>query len=137
MSALFNFEVHTPYRLFFSGKAEAVILTLVDGEIGIYANHSPVTAPVVTCILRIKDADGNWKTAFISGGILEVKDVKNILLVESAEWPEEIDRELAIASKKEAEEVLSSSQFRFEKDDARAKLKRAECRLRVLSASLK
>ena len=132
MPALFNFEVHTPYRLFFSGKAESVILTLADGEIGIYAKHSPFTAPVVTCILRIKDIDGNWKAAFISGGILEVKENISVLMVESAEWPEEIDMERALASRQEAEETLGSSRFRFEKDEAKAKLHRAEFRLKVL-----
>jgi F-type H+-transporting ATPase subunit epsilon len=77
MSELFNFEVHTPYRLFFSGKAQAITLSLEDGDIGVYAHHSPFTAPVVTCILHIKDSKGEWRPAFITDGILEVKDHKN------------------------------------------------------------
>jgi len=132
MPALFNFEIHTPYRYFYSGKAQAIILTLVDGEIGIYANHSPFTAVAATGLIRIKETDGNWRTAFVSGGILEVKEHKNVLMVDCAEWPEEIDKERALESKKEAEKILSDANFKFETDKAKNKLRRAESRLKVL-----
>ena len=91
MAARFNFEVYTPYRLFFSGNVEAIVLTLVDGEAGIYASHAPVTAPVVPCLLKIKDTNDSWKTASISGGLLEVRKSKTILLSDTAEWSGEID----------------------------------------------
>jgi F-type H+-transporting ATPase subunit epsilon len=132
MPALFNFEIHTPYHYFYSGKAQAIILTLADGEIGIYANHSPFTAVVVTGILRIKESEGNWRAAFISGGILEVKEHKNVLMVDCAEWPEEIDKERALESKQEAEKVLGDANFKFETDKAKDKLRRAQSRLKVL-----
>jgi F-type H+-transporting ATPase subunit epsilon len=70
MPALFNFEVHTPRRIFYSGKVQAITISLEDGEIGIYANHSPFTAHSVTGTLRIKDGDGKWRAAFVCGGIL-------------------------------------------------------------------
>jgi F-type H+-transporting ATPase subunit epsilon len=136
MPALFEFEVHTPYRLFFSGKAETIVLALLDGEIGIMANHSPFAAPSLSCILRIKDGNGEWRSAFVSDGILEVKDgkFKCVLVAEAAEWPEEIDEERALASKKQAEEALSSTNFRFEVDSAKKKLRHAELRLKAKEA---
>jgi len=130
---LFNFEVHTPYRLFYSGKAQAVSLALADGEIGILANHAPFTAVAVTGILRIKEGDNNYRAAFVSDGILEVKEHKNVLMVDCAEWPDEIDRERAIESKEEAEKSLSDANFKFETDKAKEKLRRAESRLKVLN----
>jgi F-type H+-transporting ATPase subunit epsilon len=132
MPVLFNFEVHTPHRLFYSGKAQAITLTLADGEIGVYANHSPFTGVVVTGILSIKESDGNWRAAFVSGGILEVKEHKNVLMVDSAEWPEEIDKENTLQSKEEAEKILSDANFKFETDKAKEKLRRAESKLKVL-----
>jgi F-type H+-transporting ATPase subunit epsilon len=131
MPTLFNFEVHTPYRLFFSGKAETIVLTLTDGEIGVYAHHAPFTAPVVTGKLCIKGEDGGWRTAFIADGILEVKDHKNVLMVDTAEWPEEIDRERALAVKQQAEEDLKTAHLRFEIDRIKEKLHRAGCRLKI------
>jgi F-type H+-transporting ATPase subunit epsilon len=133
MPALFTFEVHTPYRPFFSDSVEAVTTTLNDGEIGIYADHSPFTAPVCTGILKIKDKTGQWKEAFTTEGILEVAGEKTVLLVEAAEWPDEIDYNRALAAKRRAEEILKTRILKFETINARAKLKRAETRLKVYS----
>jgi len=132
MSALFNFEVHTPRRIFYSGKAQAIIIGLDDGEIGIYANHAPFSAHSVTGTLRIKDEGGNWRIAFVCGGILEVKEHKNVLMVESADWPEEINVENVLESKLQAEETLKETNLRFEINKAKKKLHHAECRLKVL-----
>jgi len=133
MSALFTFEVHTPKRLFYSGNVQAITIGLDDGEIGIYANHSPFSAHSVTGMLRIKDDNGNWRSAFVCGGILEVKEHKNVLMVESAQWPEEIDVEQVLEQKKQAEETLKVTRLKFEIDKAKKQLHHAECRLKVVS----
>jgi len=132
MPTLFNFEVHTPQRLFYSGKAQSVTLALADGEIGILANHAPFTAVAAPGILRIKEDNGNYRAAFVSGGILEVKEHKNVLMVDCAEWPEEIDKERALESKEQAKNFLNNANFKFETDKAKEKLRRAEGRLKVL-----
>jgi F-type H+-transporting ATPase subunit epsilon len=131
VAALFNFEIHTPYRLFFFGKAEAIVLELVDGEIGVYAKHSPFTAPALSGILRIKDDKGQWRSAFITEGILEVKDHKTVLMVDAAEWPGEIDRDRALAARQQAEQSLEMAMLKFEIDNAKSKLRRASYRLKV------
>ena len=131
MAALFPFEVHTPYRLFYSGMVQTIVLTLLDGEVGVYANHTSFTAPVVPCLLKIKDKDGNWKTAFTSEGILEVKEHKNVLVSDAAEWPEEIDLERANKAKERAEETLRSGGIKFDMDKAASSLRRARMRIRV------
>jgi F-type H+-transporting ATPase subunit epsilon len=104
----------------------------MDGEVGVYAKHSPFASPVLSCILRIKD-DGGWRSAFITEGILEVKDHKTVLMVDAAEWPEEIDTERARAAKREAEEVIKTASEKFELDRAKARLRRAEYRLLAIS----
>jgi F-type H+-transporting ATPase subunit epsilon len=132
MAALFPFEVHTPYRRFFADQIEALVITLIDGEIGVYANRSAFTAPVVTGIMRIKDRDGIWRGAFTTEGILEVKEHKTVLMVDAAEWPEEIDRDRALAAKQRAEETLKTNMLRFETDAAVSSLRRANFRLKAL-----
>jgi len=132
MPNLFNFEIHTPQRLFYSGRVQSISLALADGEIGILANHAPFTAVTATGVLRIKDDKDEQRAAFVSGGIIEVKEHKNVLMVDCAEWPNEIDKERALESKKQADENLLDANFRFESDKAREKLRRAEGRLKVL-----
>lgn len=131
MAKLFPFEIHTPHRLFYSGSVEAVVITLVDGEIGVYADHSSFTAPVNTGILKIREKDGLWRSAFIAEGILEVKSHKTVLMTDAAEWPGEIDYERALAAKGKAEEALKTATFKFETDNARATLRRAEYRIKA------
>ena len=131
MSAHFTFEVHTPHRLFFSDRVEAITLTLLDGEICVYAKHSAFTAPVLCCILYIKDDKGRWRQAFITEGILEVKDHKTVLMVDVAEWPEEIDPERARAAKEHAEASLQMAALKFEVEKAKARIRRAEFRLKA------
>ena len=66
MAELFTLEVHTPYRLFFKDKVEALTVTLEDGEIGVLAHHEDITATVKPCLIKIKDRNGQWKTGFAS-----------------------------------------------------------------------
>jgi F-type H+-transporting ATPase subunit epsilon len=135
MPMSYTLEIYTPYRLFFSDSVEAIVLTIADGEICVYANHDRFTAPVKCCISKIKDLKGVWKTAFINDGIIEVKRHKTILLVESANWPEEIDRDRVMHSKNEAEKVLNSDPFYFERITAQQRIRRAEVRLKALAAA--
>ena len=131
MAVLFPLEIYTPYRLFYSGPVEAIVLTLADGDAAVYANHSRFTAPVIPCLLKIKDKDGNWKTAFVSEGILEVTSHKTVLLSDTAEWPAEIDYERAKAAKERAEEALLEEEFKFDTKNTAASLRRANMRIRA------
>ena len=134
MAQLFPFEVYTPYRLFHSAPVEAIVLTLIDGEVGVYANHLPFTAPVVPCILSIKDKNGEWKTAFASEGILEVTARKTVLISDAAEWPEEIDLDRAMKAKERAEETILDGGMKFQADKANAALRRARMRIKIREA---
>ena len=132
MAVLFTLEVHTPYRLFFSEQVEAISLTLSDGEAAVYANHVPFTAPVIPCLLKIKDENGDWKIAYTSEGILEVGKNKTILVSDDAEWPEEIDCERAKAAKEQAEQTLAEGgMLKFETKAASDALRRANMRIRA------
>ena len=127
----FKFELDTPYRLFFSGMVQAITLTLLDGEITVYADHSFFTAPVQTGFIKIKDESGTWKKAFVSEGILEVKGHNSILMVNAAEWPEEIDLERAEKALAAAEETIRLGNFKFETSTAETAAQRAKFRIKV------
>ena len=131
MAALFPFEVHTPHRLFFNEPVEAVVLTLIDGEVAVYANHVPFTAPVVPCLLRIKDKKGSWRNAFAAEGILEVKENKAVLISEAVEWAGEIDPQRAEKAKKRAEEILRDGGMKIEMERAVSSLRRANMRMKI------
>ena len=135
MAAYFTLEIYTPYRLFFSETVEMVVLAIADGEVGILAGHDRFTAPVKCCVARIKDKSGVLKPVFLADGIIEVKRHKSVILSGAAEWPEEIDYERVMNSKKETEEILKRKTFRFEAAAAKQKLNRASVRLKALEAA--
>ena len=128
---LFKFELYTPYRRFFSDEIEALTLSLPDGEITIYADHSFLTAPVKAGYIRIKTKEGKWKNAFIADGILEVKAHNTIVMADAAEWPEEIDQAHAEKSLQDAQETINAGTFKFETTTAEAAANRAKFRLKV------
>ena len=127
----FKLEVYTPYQRFFSDDIEAVTLTLSDGEITIYADHSFMTSPISTGVLRIKSKGGEWKNAFIADGILEVKAHGTIIMADAAEWPEEIDQDRAEKALAAANGAMDAGTFKFETSLAEAASRRAKTRLKV------
>ena len=131
---LFKFELYTPYSRFFSDEIEALTLTLPDGEITIYADHSFFTAPVTAGFAIIRIRDGVRKNAFVSEGVLEVKSHNTILMADAAEWPEEIDRGRAEKALAAAEETINAGTFKFETTAAEAAARRAKFRLQVKDA---
>ncbi|MDR0556396.1 MAG: ATP synthase F1 subunit epsilon [Treponema sp.] len=132
MAALFLFEIHKPYRKFYSDMVECIVARLVDGEIGVYAGHTFFTAPTQAGVVKIKDKKGVWNVAFAAEGILEVKGHKSVLLVDAAELPEEIDYDRAVEEKKCAEDVIhNGGGFTFEVARAKISLARAEARLKA------
>ena len=132
---LFKLELYTPYCRFFSDEIKAITLTLTDGDITVYADHSFLTAPVMAGFLRIKTKNDEWKTAFIADGILEVKAHSTIIMADAAEWPEDIDRERAEAALAAANEALDVSTFKFETSTAEAAARRAKFRIKVKAAA--
>jgi F-type H+-transporting ATPase subunit epsilon len=131
MAALYPFEIHTPYRKFYADSVELIIVRLIDGDIGVYADHAFFIAPVCAGIVRIKNKKGEWRSAFTTEGILQVKGHKTVLMVDVAEWPEEIDYERALMEKTRAEAEITTSTIRFEIDKAKISLKRAEARIKA------
>jgi F-type H+-transporting ATPase subunit epsilon len=136
MTKTFTVEIITPYRVFYSGQAESVIVTSIDGELELLAEHEPVVTPIAIGSVRIK-TEGAWKTASFSDGFLEMEKNHLNVLVGAAEWPEEIDVERAERSLKRATERLEDKTMPWETKRATLALHRAQSRLRIAMLSKK
>jgi F-type H+-transporting ATPase subunit epsilon len=130
MDTTFKLEIVTPYRVFYSGPAEMIIVDSADGELGILANHEPVVASVVIGLAKIR-MDGVWKTASVSEGFLEVEGNRVTVLVGAAEWPEEIDIERAERSLKRARDRLDKEPVPVEVQRSSKAVSRAKTRLHI------
>ncbi len=105
---LFDLKIITPDRVFYSGKASFLELNTVEGEIGIYKNHIPMTTVLEPGIATITEEGGNKKEAALHTGFMEILGDRITILAEIAEWPDEIDRNRAQEAKIRAERRLQN-----------------------------
>ena len=104
---LFDLKIITPDRVFYSGKASFLELNTVEGEIGIYKNHIPMTTVLEPGIATITEEGGNKKEAALHTGFMEILGDRITILAEIAEWPDEIDVARAEAAKERARKQRS------------------------------
>lgn len=131
MADKFKLLVTTPDRVFYEDEVTMVELTTSEGEIGIYAEHIPLTAVLIPCVMTIH-ADGDIKKAAVHGGIVEVLKDKVTVLAEVAEWPDEIDVARANESRLRAERRLASHEADINVMRAELALKRSMARLNAV-----
>lgn len=130
MASTFFLEIVTPDRTFFSEEVEMVVLKTPEGEIGILHGHQPMVLAVAIGPIKIK-RNGEWLEAVITDGFMEVKQEKTVILVDTAEWPEEIDINRAKAARLRAEERLQSRISQVEYYRSQNALAKALARLKV------
>ena len=102
-----------------------------DGEQGIWAHHSSMIAAVQPGTLRYQIPGQPPQLAAVSPGMVKVEYDDVLVLVDSAERPEEIDEARARREADEAREALLQKKSRQEHQIAQATLARALNRLRV------
>lgn len=128
MADKFELIVNTPDRQFYHDDVNMVELVTSEGEIGVYAEHIPLTAVIVPGVMKIHE-DGQVKKAAIHGGIIEILKDKVTVLAEVAEWPEEIDVNRANEAMIRAERRIKSGEANIDMVRAESALKRSMARL--------
>lgn len=130
------FQVHilAADRTFYEGPCVSLTIPTSDGEMGILAHHCRMIAAVLPGKLRWQPPGQEVQLAAVSPGMVRVEDNDVLVLVDSAEHPEEIDAARARREADEAREVLLQKKSRQEHQIAQATLARALNRLRVKSS---
>ena len=127
----FRLEVISPERIFYSGEVEMLELTTTEGEIGIYADHIPLTTIIAPGVMTITEAGSQLKQAAVLEGFMEITQDKVTVLAQSCEWPEEIDTNRAQEAKARAERRLKSTDENINMSRAELALCKALIRLEV------
>jgi F-type H+-transporting ATPase subunit epsilon len=128
--ATIRLEVVTPERTVLEDDADIVIARGAEGDLGILHGHEPLITPLATGELVYR-ADGEEHHLAVSGGFLEVRPDKVVVLADVAERSDEIDRERAEQARVRAEQRLSEARGTELEAQAAAELQRALLRLRV------
>ena len=127
-SLLFDLKIIVPDGMFFEGQAKFLEFASVEGEMGVYKNHIPLTTILEPCVVNIYGG-GEKQKAAVLGGFVEIQKEKITILAEDANWPDKIDVARAEAAKKRAEERLRTGGAGIDMARAEAALLRAIVRI--------
>jgi len=129
-------EIVTAERVVFSDNVDVVVAPGVEGQLGILPHHAPLMTMLLPGELRVRKGGEEFSLA-ISGGFLEVRPDRIIVLADAAERAEEIDIARAEAAKRRAEEQLKHPTPEVDIAQAEAALRRSLARLKVVERKRK
>lgn len=128
----FTLKIITPDRVFYEEQVFMVEFNTIEGEVGIYKDHIPMTMIVAPGILTITTGE-EVSEAALHAGFAEVLPDKVTILAEIIEWPVEIDLARAEESKSRAEERIREHAPGTDMKRAELSLKRAVARIEAVN----
>ena len=130
-------DIVTAESVVYSDEVDMLVAPGLEGQLGILPHHSPLMTTLAAGELRLKKNEEEISLA-ISGGFLEVRPDRVIVLADSAERAEDIDIARAEeARKRAAEKLTEKSGIPIDEAHAEAALRRAIARLKVVEYSKK
>ena len=99
-------EIATPTRQLVSAEADEVVAPGSEGYFGVLPGHAPFLTTLGSGEVSYRHGREEGHLAVI-GGFAEVQDDRVMILAETAERPEEIDRERAEQARERAEQRLA------------------------------
>ena len=130
MAKTLHLEIIATDRVFFEGEVEHLVITAIDGLVGILAGHEPLVTCLPTGELKYM-VNGKWHYAAISEGFIQVMPESSIILADTCELPEEIDIKRAEEARERAQERMRQKQSIKEYYQTQAALNRAMNRLKI------
>ncbi len=129
----FKLKIMTSNKVFYDGECLKLIITATDGALEIMANHEAAVFAVVPGVFRYTLEDSEWIEAVSGNGFVMVYNNEAMLIIDSAELPEDIDMVRAEEAKERAEEQMRQDRSQREYLHSKASLARAMARLKATS----
>ena len=129
----FGLQVISVNGVFYDDRAEEIILPLDDGELAILAEHEEMILALNDGVIKIKKPGGEWIYGVVSLGSVQVANNRCIVIVNTVERPEDIDKRRAQEAYEFAMEHLQQKQSIKEFKKSQAGLARALTRLKAAS----
>lgn len=128
--ATLRLEIVTAEGTVFADDVNEVVAWGIEGQLGILPHHAPLMTMLQPGDLLIRK-DNEEHYLAISGGFLEVRPDKVIILADACERAEEIDIERAEAARRRADEILKTRPPDVDTAAAEAALRRSLARIRT------
>jgi F-type H+-transporting ATPase subunit epsilon len=128
--ATFKLEIVTAERMVYSEDIDALVAWGMEGQLGILPHHAPLMTMLQPGDLMIRKNKEEDYFA-ISGGFLEVRPDKVIILADACERADEINMARAEEAKRKAQETMKAAPLSVEAAAAEAALRRSLARLKT------
>ena len=128
----FPLRIYESDGVFYNGEAQSVTVPAGDGEYAVMAMHENAVVAIEPGILHFVTEDGELFYASVSNGMLRIEDGDVLVLVETAEAPEEIDAERARRKEEIAREEMLAKKSLRDYYLAENRLKRELARLKLV-----
>ena len=125
-----HLEIVSPERRAFTDEVDMVIVPGRNGQLGILPRHTPLVSSLGTGEVRIKKG-GTEQSLLISGGFVEVRPDKVVIMADLAEHSDEIDEAKAIEARRQAQQQLEEAKDPVDIARVRAALQTALMRERI------
>ncbi len=127
----FHLCIFASDKVFFDGECVSLKIPTTDGMYGVEAHHQNMIAAVVPGTISFKQNDDEEEFAAVSEGIIKVENNDVLVLIDTAERPEEIDEIHAMRDAEEAKEIILQKHSINEYREAEARLARAFTRIKT------
>ena len=90
---LFNFELITPSKVLISESVNSVSIQGVEGDMTIFANHSPIATALRPGYLNVV-LNNKSENYFVTGGFVQIIGDEVVILAENATLESEVSLEM-------------------------------------------
>ncbi len=127
----FHLNIISSSRIFYDGPCHCLIIPALDGEKAVLAHHEEMIIAVKSGEMRMQvSEDAPWGYAVIGQGFCQIANNRALLLADSVEKPEEVDKNRAQEALERAQERLRQKQSIQEFHMTQAAIARALVRLK-------
>ena len=132
MAMTLHCNIVSAEKKLFDGRAEIVVASGVQGELGILPGHTPLLTELKPGTIKVKKQNGEEELVYVSSGFLEVQPDTVTILADSAERADNIDEAAAIEAMEAAKRAMDDQNAEMEYAQAAAMLAQAAAQLQTL-----
>lgn len=132
---MIKFELVTLSGSKFAGQVYEIILPTSDGIIGVLPGHMPLISVAVHGVISIRrraeDRDDQMEHYATNGGVIEIQDDTLRVLVDEADYEDEINEAEVAKAIAEAQRLKSMAKDQVSLDHAQSLIDRQQVRMQV------
>ncbi|WP_404415677.1 F0F1 ATP synthase subunit epsilon [Marinospirillum sp.] len=132
MAMTLHCNIVSAEKKLFDGRAEILVASGVQGELGILPGHAPLLTELKPGTVKVKKQGGEEELIYVSSGFLEVQPGTVTVLADSAERADNLDEAAAKEAIEAAQRAMADQGAEMEYAQAASMLAQASAQLQTI-----